>query len=209
MKCIPRTIFDVGAHIGQTANEFRRRFPKARIFSFEPFPNSFQTLSANFELDPKTKVFNYGFAEKLGKFPFHDNSSSATNSLLSTDAMGSVTWGEGLLETNQIIQAEFKTIDYVVRDLNIEKIDILKLDVQGAEFKVLKGAAETFKTRIVDIIYSEIITQPTYSEQKRLDQALAIFYDAGFELHNIYDLNSSSDGKLRQFDVIFTRSDRG
>jgi trans-aconitate methyltransferase len=42
------TIFDVGAHIGQTANEFRRRFPKARIFSFEPFPNSFQTLSANF-----------------------------------------------------------------------------------------------------------------------------------------------------------------
>lgn len=95
------TIFDVGAHIGQTANEFRRRFPKARIFSFEPFPNSFQTLSANFELDTKTKVFNYGFAEKLGKFPFHDNSSSVTNSLLSTEAMGSVTWGEGLLETRK------------------------------------------------------------------------------------------------------------
>ena len=154
-------------------------------------------------------VFNYGLADQIGALAFQSNRSSATNSLLTTDKMGFKTWGEGLLETNHIIQADFKTIDLVVRDLNIKKIDILKLDVQGAEYKVLKGAAETLRAGVVDVIYSEIITQPTYSEQKRLDQALAIFYDAGFDLHNIYDLNSSSDVRLRQFDVIFTRCNKG
>jgi FkbM family methyltransferase len=199
------TIFDVGAHIGQTTGEFRRRFPNAQIFSFEPFPESFERLQANSKTDQGIHVFNYGLADQTGTFPFQSNLSSATNSLLTTDNMGFKTWGEGLLETNQVVQADFKTIDLVLKDLNIRKINILKLDVQGAEYRVVKGGAEALRDGVVDYIFSEIITQPTYIGQKRLDEALSVFYNAGFDLHNIFELSSTSDGVLRQFDAIFTR----
>ena len=197
------TIFDVGAHHGQTAIEFRSLFPTARIFSFEPFPDSFRSLRLKTTTDPKIQIFNYGLTDQVGMFSFHSNPSSATNSLLPTDEMGSDTWGKGLLETQKIVKAQFKTIDSVLAELDIQRIDILKLDVQGAEDRVLKGALEACRNGLIGMVYSEIITQPTYMGQKRLDEALSVFYDSGFELHNIYNLSSTSHGKLRQIDAIF------
>jgi hypothetical protein len=96
-------------------------------------------------------------------------------------------------------------LDSVISELQLPKIDILKLDVQGAEHLVMKGAGSACRERRINIIYSEIITQPTYVGQKRLDEALGVFYESGFDLHNIYNLNSSESGRLRQVDAIFTR----
>ncbi len=70
---------------------------------------------------------------------------------------------------------------------------------------MIEGAKRAMAEGRIDMIYSEIITQPTYSGQKRFDEALAIYYDAGFELFNIYNLNFDSQGGLRQVDVIFVR----
>ncbi len=199
------TLFDVGAHHGETARALRERFPTARIFSFEPFPQSFEALSRNTANDEGIQVFNYGLTDQPGTFAFHANSSPATNSLLPTDQLGSKTWGTGPLETQRIVEARFKTLDLVAAELGIQRIDVLKLDVQGAEHLVLKGALEACKSGRISVIYSEFIIQPTYIGQKRLDEALSAFYDAGFELHNIYNLSSRSDGKLRQIDAIFTK----
>src|SRR5262245_14595836 len=126
-------IFDVGAHHGQTAMAFRRVFPQSRILSFEPFPESFAILQHNTSRDQRITPFNFGLSDRVGIFSFHSNPSSATNSLLATDVLGAKTWGEGILETKVIVQAQFKTIDSVISELAIPKIDILKLDVQGAE----------------------------------------------------------------------------
>jgi FkbM family methyltransferase len=201
------TIFDVGAHHGQTAKEFRKYFPTSRIYSFEPFPESFEILMHNTSVDRGIRVFNYGLTDKAGVFPFHSNLSSATNSLLPADEMGSKTWGEGILETQGIVHAHFNTVDAVIAEQDIQSIDILKMDVQGVEHRVLKGALGACRNSLIGVVYSEIIIQPTYTSQKRLDEMLKVFHDAGFELHNVYNLSNSTDGKLRQFDAIFT-SDR-
>jgi len=198
-------VFDVGAHHGQTASDFRKAFPSARIFCFEPFAESFEILRSTVAGDRRIQIFNYGLSNCDGALDFNINPSSATNSLLQTDTAASLAWDQNLLETKEVVRADFRTLDSVVRKLDLPKINILKLDVQGAEHMVVDGAAMSCQAGVIDMIYSEIITQPTYAGQKRVDAALAVFLDRGFDVHNIYNLSLTRNGKLRQVDVFFTR----
>lgn len=199
-------IFDVGAHHGHVSRHFRELFPTSLVYAFEPFPESFRVLAENTREDPSIKAFNLGLSDFKGTQSLHSNANSATNSLLPTDDRGARTWGQGLLETGGIVEAHFETADSVVIAQCIQEISILKLDVQGAEPRVMAGASEICRQGLVQIIYSEIIIQPTYVGQARFDQALTPFLGQGFELFNIYNLSSTSDGRLRQLDAIFTRA---
>jgi FkbM family methyltransferase len=199
-------IFDVGAHHGVVSAAFRKLFPSSTIYAFEPFEESFKRLKANTASDPRISPFKFGLSDREGMHVFHSNQSPSTNSLLSTDEAGPTTWGKGRLETSEIVQTEFKTLDSVVASMQIPRIDILKLDVQGAEPLVIKGALDTCKKGMIRLIYSEIITQPTYKGQKRFDEALACFYNSGFDLHNIYNMSLTGEGKLRQIDAVFTKA---
>ncbi|MGD0510700.1 MAG: FkbM family methyltransferase [Candidatus Micrarchaeaceae archaeon] len=197
-------IFDVGAHHGHVSLLFRRLFPQSVVYAFEPFPASFEILKRNTSVDPKIKAFNFGFSDTEGAKPFSINASSATNSLLETDARGKEAWGKDLLETEQRVSLPFTTVDLFLAKMNIKAIDILKLDVQGAEFQILRGARASIAASLCRLVYSEIIIQPTYRGQKDLHEVLQIFNELGFELHNFYDLSCTNNGKLRQLDAIFT-----
>lgn len=199
-------IFDVGAHHGLMSRAFRDLFPTSIIYAFEPFKESFEKLKANTASDPRINIFNFGLSDRNGAQFFHSNPSSATNSLLSSDKSAAKTWGAGLLETKQIVQVQFKTLDAVVARMGIPRIDILKLDVQGAEHLVITGASGTCNQGMIHLIYSEIITQPTYNDQKRFDEALTPFYNNSFDLYNIYNMSFTKEGRLRQVDAIFTRT---
>jgi len=70
----------------------------------------------------------------------------------------------------------------------------------------MSGASGACGRGIIGLVYSEIITQPTYRGQKRFDKALAPFYDSGFDLYNCYHGTCTSDGRLRAVDAIFTKT---
>lgn len=201
-------IFDVGAYDGHVSLVFRRLFPTATIYSFEPFINSFRQVWVSTAADPKIHAFNFGLSNISGRSPFHANTRPETNSLFSTDAAGPRTWAAGILETNDVAEAEFKTIDSVMTELEIPRIDILKLDVQGAEYLVMEGAGAACERGLINLVYSEIITQPTYVHQKRFDEALSVFYEKGFDLYQIYNPSVTDEGRLRQVDAIFTRVEK-
>jgi len=199
-------IFDGGAFIGAIAKLFRGLFPTSTVYSFEPCRETFASLEANVADDPKIRAFNFGLSDRDGTQPFYLNESPMTNSLLASDDLAILTWGPGLLETQTIDEAQFRTIDSVLLEMNIPRIDLLKLDVQGAEGRVMSGASGACGRGIIGLVYSEIITQPTYRGQKRFDKALAPFYDSGFDLYNCYHGTCTSDGRLRAVDAIFTKT---
>lgn len=198
-------IFDVGAHHGSVSLLYRRLFPTSTVYAFEPFPSSFQQLKANVESDPSIRVFNFGLSNRHGIQSLHSNTSSATNSLLATDELGSHTWGPLLLETQEIVEAEFKTVDTVMAQLKIPRIDILKLDVQGAEPLVIAGASSACRLGAIRLIYSELIIQPTYKNQMRFDDLLGVFYGSGYDLYNLYNMCFTPENRLCQVDAIFTQ----
>ena len=197
-------IFDVGAHHGDVTRDFRKLFTNSTIYAFEPFMESYKELKKNTQSDPNIHAYNFGLGDEDGSKEFFVNEKSSTNSLLQSDSASDKTWGENLLTTKEAIKIEIRKLDSVIEKLKISHIDILKLDVQGAEYLVLSGAQQAARDSKISLLYTEIITLPTYVGQKRFDEMLGIYYNSGLNLHGFYNMSRTKFGQLRQLDAIFT-----
>lgn len=201
----PLTIFDVGAYIGEISKVYAELFPAAQVYSFEPFFGSFEQLKRNMTSFPNVHVYNMGLLDRGGRQQFYSNTFAPTNSLLEPDSAADKTWGKGVVQTQALIECEFATLDEFIEKNNIAKVDILKMDVQGTETRVLTGATKALNEGRIAVIYSEIITMPTYKDQKKLWEILRAFDEHGMVLHNVYNLQFQDDGTIKQFDAIFVR----
>lgn len=198
-------IFDGGAYHGEVTKIYRQLFPKAVIHAFEPFPESHAILKRNCSGDPDIHTPCLGLADKPGKRAFAINAFTATNSLLPTAPEATATWREGYFETKETRELDFTTIDAYVAEHGIGHIDILKLDLQGAEPLALQGAQETLSAGRIGLVFMEVLTTPVYQGQKKLHEMLALMETQGFELHDFYEL-SRKDDRLYQLDALFIRS---
>jgi len=133
-------IFDVGAHVGSVSMIYMQKFPNSKIYSFEPFPASFVSLKEKAKTYPQINPQNIAISDKKQDLILNINSSSATNSILPTHQFASLYWGDDLLETKGHILVPAISIDQFCKEMNIQSINILKIDVQGAEYSVLAGA---------------------------------------------------------------------
>jgi len=138
-------IIDGGACYGDTALYFATK-TKGKIFSFEFMKENLDIFKMNLELNPKYKNRIELIEQPLG--------------LKTNEKLYSVFNGPGTsISNNKIPNAiEFETIsidDYIKLN-NIEKIDFIKLDVEGSEEAILKGATETirkFKPKLAICVY--------------------------------------------------------
>ena len=138
-----------------------------------------------------------------GNIPFHLNEFSPTNSSLATDASADKYWGDELLSTVETVSVQSESLDEVCQNEKVNHIDILKLDVQGAELKVLKGAERMLSEGRISIIYLEIIFVPTYKGQSTYFEIGEYLSKNGFDIYGIFNL--TYDRHLKQADVLFFR----
>ena len=198
-------IFDAGAHIGETALTYRSLFPFADIYSFEPFPNSFNALKSRLPGDAHFHPQNCALADIQGKEFIHSNKSSATNSLLPTSHKGADSWGE-VVETVGTVSVPVETIDAFCSASKIARLDILKLDVQGAELRALHGAHSMLSNGLVAVVYAEVLIAHTYEGQGTFEDILRLLRECGYSLYDIQNL-SYRNGPLLQLDALFLRHD--
>ncbi|HVF13358.1 MAG TPA: FkbM family methyltransferase [Acidimicrobiales bacterium] len=135
---------DVGANIGLYSLGLSALVPEGRVFAFEPSPSAFGHLQANLHVNGATNVVasNLAVSDATGTVDFHDFSffsagsfSSDEASLLSSESYGSESFA-----------AATTTIDEFVADRGLERVDFVKIDVEGAELSVLEGAEKTLTT---------------------------------------------------------------
>jgi FkbM family methyltransferase len=198
-------IFDVGAYHGEVTRQYRKFSSSARIYAFEPFAESFAILQKNLAEDKNSVPFNLGLADCKGIRRLRSNALAATNSLLNTHPEVGIFWDENALITNGTSQTHFSTIDDFTDEQGIEKIDILKLDVQGAEDVVLRGGEKLIATGSIRMVYMEILVVPTYQGQKKLHESLKLMDSLGFTLHSFHD-QAERNGRLLQLDALFLGS---
>jgi FkbM family methyltransferase len=198
----PAVIFDVGAHHGETACEYRRLFPRATIYSFEPFAESFAVLERSAAELGNVHAINAALSDGIGEAEFHSNVGTGTNSLLPIAPGADEAW-PGLMRPKERVRVATTTLDAFCESRSIGAIDLLKLDVQAGEPRVFRGGERMLRRGAVGLVFTEIITAPSYDGQIELHEFLKMMRDYEFELHNFYHPSVTEAGRLRSMDAIF------
>jgi FkbM family methyltransferase len=146
-------VFDVGANVGQTSLMVLRHFPNAEVYSFEPHPDAFEKLAdALKDEDGRGQVFNIALSDKSGKAELFTYYADGLLNSLTPTATFAVRFGETATKS---ISVQVSTVDEFCSSHSIDTIDVLKVDTEGCELDVLKGAVEKFKSRKIKIVYAE------------------------------------------------------
>lgn len=195
-------VFDVGANIGLFTLFVHTHFRGVKTYSFEPAPPLFEILSANAAHHGlKADLFNCGLsdAERTAEFTFYPNSSGMSSfyadlgeekevlrSIMLNQARRGMAGMEQLMgHADDLLEERFRSLTYecrlttlsrVMREQGVEKIDLLKIDVQKSELDVLRGVDEEDWGRIRQIVIE------VHDIGGRLETVSALLAGRGFGL---------------------------
>jgi FkbM family methyltransferase len=200
-KTADSTIFDVGAWVGKTSQVYLDTFPNSCIHAFEPFPSSFEKLKEHFEGAINVYVNELALSDMNGTAKFYYNNIETTNSLL--ESAKTLTSDDFFRENNGTIEVETMPLDdYCLRN-DIKVIDILKLDVQGGEMKVLEGARQLLKSQSISLILCEVEFIEHYKEQPLYHDIAFFLKGYGYSFYNFYGSVVNEYGELSWADALF------
>lgn len=141
-------IVDVGANIGQTARQVVDIFPKSHIYCFEPIPSTFQELLLHTRPFAQITAINAALGDQITKAPMTAKPLAQRNTLVFTqDELESNKWETTLVDVN--------TLDNFCDYNKIHRINLLKIDTEGYEMKVLQGAEQLLSSNCIDYILIE------------------------------------------------------
>ena len=185
----PAVIMDVGAASGKWSIKAKENFPDAKLFLIEAnpeFESSLKSLNTPYEM-----VLVSDKESSNAKFHVPINENVAGGSLLTSNIIPS-----------KLTAMASTTLDALARKHNLYP-DLLKLDVQGGEYLVLKGATEVMKS--ASMITLEIQIHNLYQGAPSFRQIATLLWKAGFELYDIYGFNFLGY-YIVQFDAVFVRT---
>ncbi|MFD5514955.1 amino acid adenylation domain-containing protein [Streptomyces sp. NPDC127066] len=226
-------IFDVGANIGMYTLFAGLRWPHATLYSFEPIPPLYESLSRNIELhDLNATALPYGLAAQAGEetFTFYPHNTVISSSRTTAEAAHEMVrsylrnrsdqFAEGSgddaavgdEDLDELVGARLSgeqftcrlhTLSEVVREYGVERIDLLKIDVESAEYEVLQG---------IDAAHWPLIRQlviEVHDVGGRLERVLTLLRGLGYEvtcaqdprlgntvLHNVYAIRTTADNAV-------------
>ena len=188
-----KMIFDVGANIGQSASKFINEFPNSKIHSFEPVSNTFQALQKRFGENSNLTIVKTALGEENGTMEIFVPRHSTMASLVKP---------KEFLESEKVT---IKTIDTYCQENDISQIDLLKIDAEGYDLKVLKGATSMLQNHAIKLILVELGFDPKDPNHVDFESVKSYLENYGFNVFGIYDqqLEWSGEKKLRYANVCF------
>lgn len=151
----PGVLLDVGANVGEWSIAACGALPGARVHAFEIAPATATILAENAApLGARLAIHPIGLGEREGKITLFASSESNTASSTIREAIEVSRLAHGIT-TIEEVAARVTTGDRFLREAGIERVDFLKIDVEGAEFSVLRGFSEAFDRSAIDLVQFE------------------------------------------------------
>jgi FkbM family methyltransferase len=186
-------IIDVGANEGQFAFMARYAWPSARIDCFEPDPDAFSRLKENHGDDRLITLYNSAVGSESTELFLNLGKTSAQNSFLQERGASS----------QESITVPVITLDEIYQSFPRETT-LLKVDVQGYELEVLKGANALLSH--LNFVLLEISLTDLYEEGVEIDALWQFIKSNGYRYYSIIDqYRDSVSDNILQMDVIFEK----
>jgi len=171
-------VIDVGAHNGSVFSLPHSQDPTVVVYAIEPNPQLAEKLQSFNR--PNLHVFCTAFGEIDGISQLYLNRNDQTSSLLRVHCNDAWKSYEDQLQSIQIIDVPVQRLDTFVQAQRIAEIDILKIDAQGFDLQVLKGAGKALHS--ISKIQLEVQLQPLYEGSGTKEEILEYLSDRGFRL---------------------------
>lgn len=147
-------VFDVGANRGEWSKLVLNENTHVNLYAFEPIPQIHKLLKNNFGNNSNVKTFNLAFSSVHGVCDFYYYSSTLQSSELSGFYDREILRNSFNLFPNRI-QVSIETLDRFCEDQKISRIDFLKIDTEGAEWKILNGSKKLLEEQRIQSIQFE------------------------------------------------------
>ena len=201
-----QTLIDAGAHQGGFASAMNALEPNIKIYSFEPLPDSYKKLCDRFSNKKDFKGFCVALGDRNEKVNFFKNYFSKSSSLLEMDNLHKQVFP--WTRESESITVQMKTLDDYLDIFNLESNIFLKIDVQGFEGKLLKGADKILNH--IDYILVETSFHSLYKGQPLFDEINILLGKKGFIFSGFFDQSySRSTGDILYADALFVRAEKG
>ncbi len=162
----PKCIVEVGSMDGKDSLFFKKSFPKAEVYAIEGLPE-------NYEIIKRIKYINSiqaVISSQDGNIKFHKKDINGLHGI----------YDRGSIYGTQVIDMPCFTLKRILKENEIGKIDVMKIDVEGATFDVLKGMGDRLDE--VGIMHIETESYPFFKGQKLHKDVVRLLYSKGFEL---------------------------
>ena len=208
-------IFDVGANTGQSIIRFSRIFPdNPTIHSFEPITKLADRMKQEFSGHANITVNNFALGAQKKKETFFQAMKPDCSSFNKIDPDSSWAKEKGRrhgVDVNDFtvkeIEAEIQSLDSYVEEHRIERINLLKIDTQGYEDEVLKGAVDSLNDQKVDVIEAELIVGNAYEKRLSFNEIENLVYPYGYRFFGINTAGNILDTPELSFDVLYVKSE--
>jgi len=191
------TIFDVGANIGQFCCHASELFNRAKIYSFEPITETYDVLINSTKNNLNINCFNIALGDEKGKEEVILQTNSTVNSL-----NPAVNIRKNKDQDSQIISIE--TLDSFCSENQIEKIDLLKIDTEGFDLYVLKGARHMLEKRQVNFIFIEVTFDQDNVHNSSYQLISSYVEQFDYRLHGFYNQSiHKGSNRMNYCDALF------
>ncbi len=184
---------DVGCHKGEILEEILKLAPNGKHYAFEPIPDMFQKLELKFK--NKVSLHNLALADQEGETTF--------NYVKNAPAYSGIKQRKYAVENPEIekINVKLNKLDNLIPSET--KIDMIKIDVEGAEFGVLKGAQELIKRDRPLILFEFGLGASDFYGTEPSD-IFNLFQDCGMRIYKLKDHLSGQEAiELKDFEQIY------
>jgi len=179
------TVFDIGANVGSHTLPIAKCVnEQGKVYAFEPVPWALGKLRKNLGLNHFNNIFIQPIAlsdyiDENAEFSLRASFKTTSEKPVDEDGSLNHNWWNAC----EKVKVSVETLDNFVARKNIAKLDVIKLDVDGFEVKVLKGAKKTLKS-LKPVILMELAPSWLKAKGDGVDELLLLFKGYGYRFYD-------------------------